>query len=63
MTVSDVGWVDTASPDGSVRIRASAKGEVLVEVRDLHRHSDTTLARQVRAAARVALAALQREAR
>lgn len=61
--MSNERWVGAASPDGSVCIRASAAGEVLVEVRDLHRHSDATLARQVRAAARVALAALQRSTR
>ena len=51
--------VDVCSPDRSVRIGASARGDVVVRVADLHRHTDGSLARQVRAAARVALAALQ----
>jgi|HigsolmetaAR202D_1030399.scaffolds.fasta_scaffold42280_2 hypothetical protein len=52
--------VDVSSPDRSVRILATVDGQIEVAVRDLHRHTDDTLARQVRAAARVALAALQR---
>ncbi|GID96984.1 hypothetical protein Adi01nite_63960 [Amorphoplanes digitatis] len=51
--------VDVASPDGSVRLLASADGQIGVRLRGVHRHSDETLARQVRAAARLALASLQ----
>jgi len=54
--------VDVASPDGSVRLLASADGQIGVQVRDLHRHREETLARQVRAAARLALASLQQAA-
>ncbi|MEV4500318.1 hypothetical protein AB0J84_32090, partial [Micromonospora arborensis] len=46
--------VDVYSPDRSVRIAASRRGDIVVEVDGLHRHTDDSLARQVRAAARVA---------
>ncbi|PYC62804.1 hypothetical protein C7C45_32820 [Micromonospora arborensis] len=55
--------VDVYSPDRSVRIAASRRGDIAVEVDSLHRHTDDSLARQVRAAARVALASLQPRAR
>lgn len=55
--------VDVHSPDRSVRIAASRRGDITVEVDGLHRHTDESLARQVRAAARVALASLQRPVR
>ncbi|WP_425688905.1 hypothetical protein [Micromonospora sp. DT201] len=55
--------MDVYSPDRSVRIAASRRGDIAVEVDGLHRHTDDSLARQVRAAARVALAALQPQAR
>lgn len=48
-----------SSPDDSVRISAAADGHIEVAVSGLDRHTDDTLARQVRAAARLALAALQ----
>ncbi|RQX12613.1 hypothetical protein DLJ58_05360 [Micromonospora arida] len=51
--------VDVYSPDRSVRIAATSRGDIAVEVDGLHRHTDDSLARQVRAAARVALASLQ----
>lgn len=51
--------VDVYSPDRSVRIAATSRGDIAVEVDGLHRHTDESLARQVRAAARVALASLQ----
>jgi hypothetical protein len=51
--------VNVASPDGSVRILASTDGQIGVQVKDLHRHSEETLERQVRAAARLALTSLQ----
>ncbi|WP_244200694.1 hypothetical protein [Micromonospora arborensis] len=54
--------MDVYSPDRSVRIAASSRGDIAVEVDGLHRHTDESLARQVRAAARVALASLQRPA-
>lgn len=50
--------VDVSSPDGSVRVIAGLDGAVGVQVRRLERHDDTSLARQVAAAARLALAAL-----
>ncbi|MEU4626439.1 hypothetical protein AB0G04_41475 [Actinoplanes sp. NPDC023801] len=53
--------VDVRSPDRSVRLLADRTGQLRVELRDLHRHTDDSLAGQVRAAARVALAALQAE--
>ncbi|MFD0580914.1 hypothetical protein [Dactylosporangium darangshiense] len=53
---------DVYSPDRSVRLRADQAGQVQVDLQDLHRHTDESLAGQVRAAARVALAALQAEA-
>ncbi|MFD6608634.1 hypothetical protein ACFWD1_07065 [Micromonospora chalcea] len=55
--------VDVYSPDRSVRIAASRRGDIAVEVDGLHRHTDESLARQVRAAARMALASLQQPAR
>ncbi|MEJ3745773.1 hypothetical protein WEI85_21085 [Actinomycetes bacterium KLBMP 9797] len=55
--------VDVWSPDGTVRIHASLQGDLAVAVRALHQHSDATLAGQIRATARLALAALQRVAR
>ncbi|ROT31412.1 hypothetical protein EF879_15890 [Micromonospora sp. HM5-17] len=51
--------VDVHSPDRSVRITASARGDIAVHVHDLHRHDERSLARQVRAAARLALARMQ----
>ncbi|RNM00998.1 hypothetical protein EFE23_03710 [Micromonospora solifontis] len=54
---------DVHSPDRSVRIIASSHGDVEVHVQGLHRHSDDSLARQVRAAARLALASLQQARR
>jgi hypothetical protein len=51
--------VEVSSPDGSVRITATVTGDVAVDVDKLDRHSEETLARQVRAAVRVALARLQ----
>ncbi|WP_030487940.1 hypothetical protein [Micromonospora chokoriensis] len=51
--------MDVYSPDRSVRIAATRRGDIAVEVDGLHRHTDESLARQVRAAARVALASLQ----
>lgn len=51
---------DVYSPDRSVRITATARGDVTVRVQGLDRHSEASLARQVRAAARLALASLQR---
>ncbi|ASW56930.1 hypothetical protein CIK06_26390 [Plantactinospora sp. KBS50] len=51
---------DVHSPDGSVRIIASLGGQIAVHVQGLHRHNDESLARQVRAAARLTLARLQR---
>jgi hypothetical protein len=53
--------VDVRSPDRSVRLRADRAGQLHVELRDPHRHTEESLAGQVRAAARVALAALQAE--
>ena len=50
---------DVYSPDRSVRLRADQAGQVQVELQNLHRHTDESLAAQVRAATRVALAALQ----
>lgn len=50
------------SPDGSVQIVASLGGMITIHVQGLHRHSDESLARQVRAAARLALASLRRSA-
>ena len=50
---------DVYSPDRSVRITASARGDVGVQVQGLQGHSEDSLARQVRAAARLALAYLQ----
>lgn len=55
--------VDVYSPDRSVRVAASSRGDIAVEVDGLHRHTDESLARQVRAAARIALASLQRPTR
>lgn len=55
----DTSGADVYSPDRSVRIAASPNGEVAVEVQGLHRHSEDSLARQVRAAVRLALASLQ----
>ncbi|MFI7598856.1 hypothetical protein [Actinoplanes sp. NPDC049681] len=52
---------DVQSPDRSVRLRVDQAGQVQVDLRDLHRHTDESLAGQVRAAARVALATLQAE--
>lgn len=54
---------DVHSPDRSVRIIASSQGDVEVHVQGLHRHSDDSLARQVRAAVRLALASLQQPRR
>ena len=51
--------VEVASPDGSVRLLASTDGQIDVRLGDLRRHSDESLARQVSAAARLALASLQ----
>jgi hypothetical protein len=51
--------VDVSSPDGSVRIIATVTGDIAVSVSNLDRQSEETLARQVRAAIRVALARLQ----
>ncbi|MBQ1028937.1 hypothetical protein KBX26_02805 [Micromonospora sp. C97] len=51
--------IDVYSPDRSVRIAATSRGDIAVEVDGLHRHTEDSLARQVRAAARVALASLQ----
>ncbi|BBH70709.1 hypothetical protein ACTI_73940 [Actinoplanes sp. OR16] len=53
--------VDVHSPDRSVRLRADHAGQARVDLCDLHRHTEESLAGQVRAAARVALAALQAE--
>ncbi|WP_018223467.1 hypothetical protein [Salinispora pacifica] len=50
---------DVHSPDHTIRIIASLDGQVDVRVRSLHRHTEESLARQVRAAARLALAHLQ----
>ncbi|MEV6602435.1 hypothetical protein AB0M36_37140 [Actinoplanes sp. NPDC051346] len=50
---------DVQSPDRSVRLRVDQAGQVQVDLWDLHRHTDESLAGQVRAAARVALATLQ----
>ncbi|WP_027660087.1 hypothetical protein [Salinispora fenicalii] len=50
---------DVHSPDHTIRIIASLDGQVDVQVRSLHRHTEESLARQVRAAARLALAHLQ----
>ncbi|GIF11650.1 hypothetical protein FHX34_102160 [Actinoplanes teichomyceticus] len=52
---------DVYSPDRSVRLRADRSGQLHVDLRDLHRHTEESLAGQVRAAARVALATLQVE--
>lgn len=52
---------DVYSPDRSVRLRADQSGQLLVDLQGLDRHTDETLAGQVRAAARVALASLQAE--
>ncbi|GAB1644385.1 hypothetical protein [Krasilnikovia sp. MM14-A1259] len=49
-----------SSPDKSVQIMASTDGRVEVGVQALNRHTEQSLARQVRAAARVALATLQK---
>jgi hypothetical protein len=51
--------VDVRSPDRSVRIAVNLNGDIGVELTDLHRHNEQSLARQVAAAARVALAATQ----
>ncbi|MFI7597556.1 hypothetical protein [Actinoplanes sp. NPDC049681] len=51
--------VDVSSPDRSVRLLPDGAGGLAVELQNLHRHDEQTLAGQVRAAARVALAALQ----
>ncbi|WP_018216168.1 hypothetical protein [Salinispora vitiensis] len=53
---------DVHSPDHTIRIIASPDGQVDVRVRSLHRHTEESLARQVRAAARLALAHLQQPA-
>lgn len=50
---------DVHSPDHTIRIIASLDGQVDVRVRSLHHHTEESLARQVRAAARLALAHLQ----
>jgi hypothetical protein len=50
------------SPDRSVLITATWSGDVGVELTDLSRHTEASLARQVAAAARVALASLQHAA-
>lgn len=50
---------DVYSPDRSIHITASHRGDVTVEVQGLRRHSEDSLARQVRAAVRLALASLQ----
>ncbi|RQX13368.1 hypothetical protein DDE19_25855 [Micromonospora ureilytica] len=54
---------DVHSPDRSVRIIASSHGDIEVQLQGLHRHNDDSLARQVRAAARLALASLQKPGR
>ncbi|GGK99741.1 hypothetical protein [Mangrovihabitans endophyticus] len=51
--------VDVFSPDRSVRLIADRTGHLHVDVQNLHRHDETSLAGQIRSAARVALAALQ----
>lgn len=51
--------VDVFSPDASIRIRASRRGDLAVQVDGLDRHTEQTLAAQVGAAARMALAALR----
>ena len=50
---------DVYSPDQSVRLCATRTGQLMVELQDLHLHSDESLAGQIRAAARVVLATLQ----
>ena len=50
---------DVSSPDGCVRLRADLGGQVQVTLLDLQWHTEQSLAGQVRAAARLALAALQ----
>lgn len=52
---------DVYSPDRSVHLCADQAGQVRVELRDLDRHDEDSLAGQVRAAVRVALATLQAE--
>ncbi|PMR58834.1 hypothetical protein C1A38_22705 [Verrucosispora sp. ts21] len=54
--------VDVWSPDHSVRIIAGAGGRVRVQVQGLRRHTEDSLAGQVRAAVRVALARVQQPA-
>ncbi|GAA2562044.1 hypothetical protein GCM10010435_37450 [Winogradskya consettensis] len=51
--------VNVTSPDRTVRLLADRSGQLAVEVQDLHRHTEDSLAGQIRAAARVALASLQ----
>jgi hypothetical protein len=51
--------VDVRSPDRSVRIAVTLNGDIGVELANLHQHNEQSLARQVAAAARVALAATQ----
>ncbi|GGM66739.1 hypothetical protein GCM10011608_60070 [Micromonospora sonchi] len=54
---------DVYSPDRTVRIIASVEGQVDVRVQGLRRHTEDSLALQVRAAARLALAHLQQPIR
>ena len=61
-TVTHGEWqpdVEAFSPDRSVCLRADQAGQVQVMLADLHLHTDDSLAGQVRAATRVALAMLQ----
>jgi hypothetical protein len=51
--------VEVSSPDGSVRIKVTVSGNLAVDIGNLDRHSEVTLARQVRAVVRIALARLQ----
>ncbi|MEW2477343.1 hypothetical protein AB0875_26495 [Micromonospora gifhornensis] len=54
--------VDVWSPDRSVRIVAGVDGQVRVQVQGLRRHTEDSLAGQVRAAVRLALARVQQPA-
>jgi hypothetical protein len=51
--------VDVSSPDRSVRLLVDRDGQLAVTVQEVNRHTEASLAGQVRAAARVALASLQ----